>query len=130
MYKTKYPRVTLWSQVGEYQNSDSIERFKEQTVTLEFVSKRKMVARLWDNGQLIKSEDTKGRMRLGYFYYDNHFIVLPFFPLIFGHYGYRSRIGITTENSIVINHKWNDWRFFVFAGYSSKGQRNAEFGRR
>jgi hypothetical protein len=130
MNVTKYQRLTLWSYFSVSQNSDSIERFKEQIVTLDFISKRKMVASLWDNGQLIKSKDIKGRMRHGYFYYGNHFTVLPFFPLIFGHYGYRSRIGMTTENSIVINHKWNDFRFFIFAGYSTKGQRNAEFNRR
>jgi hypothetical protein len=130
MYPTKYKRSTLWSQFHKSQNSDSIERFKEQIVTLSFISKRKMVVKLWDSGQLIESKEIKGRMRQGYFYYGNHFIVLPFFPLVFGHYGYRSRIGITTENSIVINHKWNDWRFFIFAGYSTKGQTNAEFSRR
>jgi hypothetical protein len=130
MYPTKYQRLTLWTYLSEYQNSDSIERFKEQIVTLDFISKRKVMVKLWDNGQCINSKDIKGRIRRGYFYYGNHFIVLPFFPLIFGHYGYRSRIGLTTTNSIIINHKWNDWRFYVFAGHASKGQRNAEFSRK
>lgn len=130
MFSSNYTQLTLWSQFDEYQYKDSIERLKEQIVTLDFISSRKAVAKLWDSGELIKTKKVKGRIKNGYFYYRNHFIVFPLFPIVFGYDTYRYRIGLTTKDSIVIDNKWNYWGFAIIAGGFSKGQTSAEFGRR
>jgi hypothetical protein len=130
MSSPNYTPLTLWSQLDEYQYKDSIVTLKEQIVTLDFVSSRKAVAKLWDSEELIKTKKVKGKIRNGYFYYRNHFMVFPLFPIIFGYNTYQYRIGLTTKDSIVIDHKWNNWGFAISAGGFSKGQTSAEFGRK
>jgi hypothetical protein len=128
MFSPNYTQLTLWSQFDD-QYKDSTERLKG-VVTLDFISSKRAVAKLWDGGELIKTKEVKGKIKNGYFYYCNYFMVFPLFPIIFGYDTHKYRIGLTTKDSIVIDNKWNYWGFAISAGGFSKGQTSAEFGRR
>jgi len=135
-----YPPLTLWSLITrepqwslltpEPQRRDSIDRLKGQMVTLAFSSKKKIVAKLFDNGKLIKSENVRGRIKNGYFYYGRHFMFIPFFPLIYRHDFDKHRIGLSTKNSLVVDYVWNWYVFAIIAGDYSKGRTYAEFIRK
>jgi hypothetical protein len=118
--------LTLWAELtGGPQYKDSIKILKEQKVILDFISNRRAVAKLYYQDELIKERRLKGHIKQGC----RSFIVIPFFPLIYKRHHYRYRLGLNTENTLVIDNTWNYWIFALFAGDYSKGQRSSEFKR-
>jgi hypothetical protein len=124
---TSYTLLTLWDQITNFKYVDDKE--KAQLVTLEFVSNRKAVAKLWDNGKVKETRVIKGKIKDGYFYRRPHFIAIPLVPLVFGYDTYRYRIGLATD-AIVIDYKWNYWGFAIAAGSFSKGQTSSRYDKK
>ena len=123
-------QLTLWHELtGESQFSDSIGIIKDQTVFIKFISNRKAVAELFYRGERISSRSLNGKIKHGYFYYRGSFVLIPFFPLAYKRSHYRYRMGLTSDNSLLVDNAWNYWMFAILAGDYNKGQRRLEFAR-
>jgi len=118
--------MAFWTQVkGERWNEHNAE---SQKITLEFRSPRRGVVKLWENDSLIKQRKIRGRIRHGYFYRRPGFVVVPFFPLVFGYHTYQYRIGLTPD-ALVVDARWNYWIFIIAAGGYSRGNSHSIFNR-
>jgi len=124
MVKSNYDSLTLWDQISNFKYNE--QKSKVLTVTLDFASKRKIIARLWDSGELKQTKVVRGKIKDGYFYRRPHFIAIPLVPLVFGYDTYRYRIGLTTD-AIIVDYKWNYWGFAIAAGSYSEGQNSATY---
>jgi hypothetical protein len=122
MVKSNYDSLTLWDQIGKHNELKS----KVLTVTLDFESKTKAIARLWDSGELKQTKVVRGRIKNGYFYRRPFFVAIPLVPVVFGYNTYRYRIGLT-KDSIIIDYKWNYYGFLVMAGSYSEGQTSSTY---
>jgi hypothetical protein len=124
---SSFKERTFWDQIAGNTVAGTIDDYKRQTVTLEFLSNKKAIAKLWDNGELKRTKKIRGRIKDdGYFYRRPFFIVMPTVPLVFGYSTRRYRIGLTSD-SIVVDSKWDYWAFAIFAGSYSKGQCSSTF---
>ena len=123
-------QLTLWSELTrQSQFNDSIGILKDQTVIIKFVSNRKAVAELFYKGEQIGSKSLNGKIKHGYFYYRGSFVLIPFFPLLYKRSHQRCRVGLTSDNHLVIDNAWSYWMFAILAGDYSKGQKSLEFSR-
>jgi len=129
MLSNDFEPSTLWSQLDGLKEHGKKEDFEKQSVTFEFLSDKKGVAELWDNGELKKSMKIRGKIKDGYFYRRPYFVAMPLIPLIFGYKTYRYRLGINGD-LMVIDYRWNYWAFAIAAGGSGRGQSNSSFERR
>ena len=121
--------LTLWSQIDGVKEYGKKEDFEKQSVTFEFSSKKKCVARLWDHGELKSSKKIRGKVKDGYFYRRPYFVAIPLVPLVFGYKTYRYRLGIN-EDLMVVDYRWNYWGFAIAAGSYGRGQSNSSFARK
>jgi hypothetical protein len=126
MISKDFKTITLWSQLDGVNEIGSKETFENQIVILTFVSDKRAKAELWDNGKLKKTKKIRGEIKDGYFYRKPYFVAIPLVPLFFGYKTYRYRIGLS-DNSIVVDYKWNNWGFLVVAGNYSEGQSRSVF---
>lgn len=130
LYELRHRQLTLWSELtGESQFNDSIGTIKDQTVIIKFVSNRKAVAELFYKGEQISSKSLNGKIKHGYFYYRGSFVLIPFFPLVYKRSHQRYRVGLTSDDHLVIDNTWNYSMFAILAGDYNKGQRSLEFSR-
>lgn len=130
LYELRHRQLTLWSELtGESQFNDSIGVIKDQTVIIKVVSHRKAVAELFYKGEQISNKSLNGKIKHGYFYYRGSFVLIPFFPLLYKRSHERYRVGLTSDNYLVIDNAWNYWMFAILAGDYNKGQRSLEFAR-
>jgi hypothetical protein len=129
MVSNNFEPLTLWSQLDGFNEVGTEETFRQQTVTIDFLSNKKAVAKLWDNGEVKKTKTLRGKIRDGYFYRRPYFFAAPLIPLIFGYKTYRYRIGLNGD-SIVIDYRWNFWAFAIASGNYSHGQSNSIFARK
>jgi len=130
LYTPRHRQLTLWDELtGESQFNESIEIIKDQTVSIKFISSRKAVAELFCKGEQISSKSLNGKIKHGYFYYRGSFVLIPFFPVAYKRSHYRYRMGLTPDNSLIIDSAWNYWMFAILAGDYNKGQRSLEFAR-
>lgn len=128
LYELRSRQLTLWSELtGESQFNDSIGIIKDQTVIIKFVSNRKAVAELFYKGEQIGNKSLNGKIKHGYFYYRNSFVLVPFFPLLYKRSHQRYRVGLTSDNCLVIDNAWNYSMFAILAGDYNKAQRSLEF---
>jgi hypothetical protein len=126
MVSNDFEPQTLWSQLDGFKQGGTLETFRQQTVTIDFLSDKKGLAKLWDNGEVRKTKTIRGKIRDGYFYRRPYFFAVPLIPLIFGYKTYRYRIGINGD-SIVVDYRWNFWAFAIASGNYSHGQSNSIF---
>jgi hypothetical protein len=129
MISKDYKSLTLWSQIVGFNETGSKETFENQVVVLTFISDKRAKAELWENGQLKRSKKIHGEIKDGYFYRRPYFIAIPLVPLLVGYKTYRYRIGLS-DNSIVVDYKWNTWGFMVVAGNYSAGQSSSTFNKK
>ncbi len=130
LYELRHRQLTLWSELtGESQFNDSIGTIKDQTVIIKFVSNRKAVAELFYKGEQISSKSLNGKIKHGYFCYRGSFVLIPFFPVLYKRSHQKYRVGLTSDNHLVIDNAWNYWMFAILAGDYNKGQRSLEFAR-
>ena len=130
LYELRHRQLTLWSELtGESQFNDSIGIIKDQTVIIKFVSNRKAVAELFYKGEQIGSKSLNGKIKHGYFCYRGSFVLIPFFPVLYKRSHQKYRVGLTSDNHLVIDNAWNYWMFAILAGDYSKGQKSLEFSR-
>lgn len=130
LYGLRPRQLTLWSELtGEYQFNDSLGVIKDQTVIIKVVSNREAVAELFHKGHPISNKSINGKIKHGYFYYRGSFVLVPFFPLLYKRSHQRYRVGLTSDNHLVLDNAWNYWMFAILAGDYSKGQRSLEFAR-
>ncbi len=130
LYELRHRQLTLWSELtGESQFNDSIGIIKDQTVIIKFVSNRKAVAELFYKGEQIGSKSLNGKIKHGYFCYRGSFVLIPFFPVLYKRSHQKYRVGLTSDNHLVIDNAWNYWMFAILAGDYNIGQRSLEFSR-
>jgi hypothetical protein len=129
MVSNNFEPLTLWSQLDGFKEVGTDQTFKQQTVTIDFESNRKAVAKLWENGAVTKTKTLREQIKNGYFYRRPYFIAVPLFPLIFGYKTFRYRVGIEGD-MIVVDYKWNYWAFAIVAGNYGQGQSHSSFQRR
>jgi hypothetical protein len=129
MVSNDFEPLTLWSQIDGFKEYGEKEEFEKQTVTFEFISERKCIAKLWDNGELKKTKKIRGTVKNGYFYRKPYFVAIPLVPLIFGYKTYRYRIGLNGD-LIVIDYRWNFWAFAIASENYGRGQSNSSFARK
>jgi hypothetical protein len=130
LYELRHRQLTLWSELtGESQFNDSIGTIKDQTVIIKFVSNRKAVAELFYKGEQISSKSLNGKIKHGYFCYRGSFVLIPFFPVLYKRSHQKYRVGLTSDNHLVIDNAWNYWMFAILAGDYNIGQRSLEFSR-
>jgi hypothetical protein len=116
---------SMWRQLAGYDGG-----IKEGwTVSIEFQSKTRAVAKLYEQDKLIAGKIIKGRIRKGYFYRRPYFIGIPFIPLVFGYKTYRYRLALSDDNNLVIDFRWNYYAFAIAAGSYSEGQSHEVFTR-
>lgn len=118
--------MTFWSQINRTREEVRTNEFENQTVTIDFISNKKAIVKLWNMDTLKGTKELKGRIKKGYFYGKFHSIVIPFVPLIFGYNSNHYRIGMTNK-SVAIDYKWDYWMFAILAGNYSKGQVRSEY---
>jgi len=127
-WSSTFEPISLWSQIDGHRQVGAEDSLREQRVTLDFVSKRRAVAKLWDQSELKETKKIKGRMKGGYFYRRPYFFAVPLVPLFFGYKTYRYRIGMGSD-SIVVDYRWNFWGFAVAAGSSGCGRSHSVYQR-
>jgi len=110
---------SLWFQIG-YENWRDTN-WNNQRVVLKFVTDKKIIAELYQNGELINHKTIKGKIKDGYFYRRPFFIVIPFIPLVFGYNTHRYRIGLI-DNNLIVDNKENFWVFAIAAGNTENKQ--------
>lgn len=126
MFQSNYQTVTLWDQISNFKHIE--DTCRTHSVTLEFASQKRVIAKLWNDGVLQETKVIKGKMKNGYFYRRPYFIAIPLVPLVFGYDTDRYRIGLVS-NTVVIDYKWNYWGFAIAAGSFSEGQRSSNYER-
>ncbi|HEY8933930.1 MAG TPA: hypothetical protein VIM65_01865 [Cyclobacteriaceae bacterium] len=129
MASTDFEPLTLWSQIDGLKEYGEEKDFEKQTVTFDFISGKKGIAKLWDNGELKKTKKIRGKIKGGYFYRRPYFVAIPLIPLIFGYKTYTYRIGIN-GNLMVVDYRWNYWGFAIASGSYERGQSNSSFVRK
>jgi len=117
--------LSLWSQLAGYNKGICAD---EWTVTLEFQSKKRAIAKLYQRDSLVEAKMLKGRIRKGYFYRRPYFIAIPFIPLVFGYRTYRYRLALS-DKDLVVDYRWNYYAFAIAAGSSGEGQSHKTFKR-
>jgi hypothetical protein len=125
---SKFEPMSLWSQIDGFKQFATEDSIREQCVTLDFVSKKRAIAKLWDKSELKRTKKIRGRIKEGYFYRRPYFVAVPLIPVLFGYNTYRYRIGISDE-SIVVDYKWNHWFFIIAAGGFGNGKSNSIYQR-
>jgi hypothetical protein len=124
--ESEYRSKTLWSHTYSY-NKDKEEGYlKEQTVKIEFKTRRRILVSLYENDSLAGGRKIRGRINNGFFYARPHLNLIPLIPIVVSYDTYRYRIGLT-NNSIVIDYRWNFWGFALIAGGTGKGQTSSTF---
>jgi hypothetical protein len=129
MVSNNFEPLTLWSQLDGFKEVGTEQTFRQQTVTVEFESNKRAVAKLWENGEVKKTKTLRGQIRNGYFYRRPYFIAVPLIPLIFGYKTFRYRVGLE-GGMIVVDYKWNYWAFAIAAGNYGRGQSHSSFHRK
>jgi len=129
MVSTTFEPISLWSQIDGFKQPEAEDSIREQSVTLDFVSKKRAIAKLWDRSELRETKTIRGRIKDGYFYRRPYFFAVPLVPLFFGYKTYRYRVGIS-DDSIVVDYRWNFWGFAIAAGSYGRGKSNSIFERK
>lgn len=109
------------SSSGEYSGVAS-----DYLVQLEPINKNTIHLNLIEDSKIIKTRKIKGRYEDGYFYIRRKFIVVPFFPLLFGYRVQRQRIGLENGH-LVVDLRRNIWMSFLVAGRSENSQQEARY---
>ena len=76
---------------------------------------------MYHNDKFVFSKNIRGKFRNGYFYRRPKVYVMPLIPLLFGYNFERTRIGITTNEDLIIDYTINMWGFALVAGSAEKG---------
>ena len=124
----KFEPVSLWSQINGYRQFGTEDSIRLQYVTLDFVSKKKAIAKLWDNSELKTTKKIRGRIKQGYFYRRPYFVAVPLIPLLFGYNLRKYRIGIS-DDSIVVDYRWDYWFFAIASGNCEHGKSSSIYQR-
>ena len=111
----------LWENTYGYLSNKRLADTTAKKVKVEIIRHNRIRLTLLKNGEIEKERIIRGRIRDGYFYGRQHFILIPFIPIVFGYNSYRCRIG-KTGNDLLIDFKWNYWAFAIIAGGNGKGQ--------
>lgn len=123
-----YQLKTLWENVNQYQPG-SIYDWDKQSVNIEFLTPKKAIFKLYQGDSLVMEKNVKGKFKDGYFYKRPFFVTIPLVPVLFGYNTNRLRIG-KSENTIIVDYKWNTWISFLVAGKAEKGYSSLIFSKR
>jgi hypothetical protein len=110
---------TLWSQFGN-DNFETIS-YKEFVLKIDFVNKKKAKIKLIRQGKVVKTRTVHGKIINDCFYLRRKFMIVPFFPIVFGYYNKKARMSIL-EDCLIIDTAWNISGFAIIAGTNDKGQ--------
>jgi hypothetical protein len=102
------------------------DSLKIQCVKIEFLSHKKVMLKLIKSDSTLDSKIIKGRIKNGYFYRRQKFLIMPLFPAFFGYGSERYRLGLD-NNLLIIDYRLEDWWFVIFAGSSRNKTCNSKY---
>jgi hypothetical protein len=110
--------TSLWTNLSikdKEKKTKKLMNWKNQNVDLHFVSSKKIDARLYQGDTLLQYSKIKGRLKNGYFFPRQKFILIPFFPILYFSHNEKIRIGIIS-NILVIDNSYNTVAFMLMGG--------------
>lgn len=118
------PEIAWRDENGKFINAH------EKWIEIKFKSKKQAVVSMYHNDKFIFSKKIRGKFKNGYFYLRPKVYVIPIFPIVFGYHFERTRIGLTTNRNLIIDHTINMSGFAVLAGSSEKGATSSIYKRK
>lgn len=116
---------SLWDRLFTY-NNKQLADWENHSIKIEAVNSNKILFSLVEHGQVIEKKIIKGKIEDGYFYRRPSFILMPFFPLIYGYNTSRSRFGLE-GNKLVVDDRINIWMGLLIMGKSEKSTTSLKY---
>ena len=116
---------SIWDRLVVYSNK-RLTNWENHTIKIESISSKKILLSLMYNDQVVDQKIIRGKIKDGYFYRRPIFIVMPFFPLIYGYNTNRSRFGLV-EDELVIDDRKNIWMGLLIMGKYKKSTTSLKY---
>ena len=100
--KTDTYNASLWKQFN-YLKKDTLANWKNHTIELEVINKRKVLAKLWLNDTVIAVKILKGKIKNGYFSVRRKLKIVGFPLVYFFTSDNKLEIGSSNNNQLIIN---------------------------